>query len=838
MAAERALQDGEDVEDTLWVGSGRFEGSLVRRQLLQASTKSSRRVGGSQQLLQSMRFWESLRSSARRPSRVDDSVRFTAGPHTQRVSSQVSRKISGMFTNASKSPLQSHLDNYAIATGSHNGHLSRQEQLQRANALLSMRCEASRSMRRQRGNHHAIRQWMDDHKPTLNAPPMPMPPKPKLPFLQNLLKSSQNSQVQPAELQSKNLQQLMEQQQGIPGTTTLPSTFQDFPGVTNSSGRQKAPNSSLFMRGSNNTQHSNQNTKISIASHNSNQSTNKKNDKKKKKKWRLWLPNWNQPIDLVHPSQQEQEISVETEPEISPLPAHVQLKQQLARKQRRGTANRGSRNLGDHLDNSTSFGQGSSSNASNSHINSNRDAASNFDSLINSNNSSFRSTRNDVHSNQPLLVRGKRTKGLAGVTTDDDHTIQSQQSPTRQAQRRRRRWSSNMSINSHNNRHFVPRHVQMHLPNSRGSLLVQQISGLSIDTIARSLEMDHHRQGSSGRGGVMLKSNTIAIPPRSHAETYTTDEGTVDGDDSDDDSHDNADSNNYYTVQELLDSSNKIETRRTTHHDAVLTPNRRRSQIQKQQHKQERGRQDPEGTRFRYWFETSDDDDDDDDLSEDDHASHDDSHDSSFFPGMHRVFGGVNNHHQESSSSSTRATTASTRMSTSPFMQKYAGMVQLECLEEVEDETDRMEDSFRSSSLHQSKNRLLLDDSIRSSSLLQQQTHPYTGRGVDPSFGSLSRINFDESALDINIPSIRTSSTSSTGGRFGSLFSKSSTSHQSSLHSSIQSSFQSSSMISQQSPSQSSIYIQPNQNTTYESNNSPRRRQPVDAPHLGSPEAG
>ena len=66
-AAERALDQGEELEDTLWMGSGRLDGSLVRRQFLlrqnnhnnnsqRSSSSRSRRRLGSQRFLQSMRY--------------------------------------------------------------------------------------------------------------------------------------------------------------------------------------------------------------------------------------------------------------------------------------------------------------------------------------------------------------------------------------------------------------------------------------------------------------------------------------------------------------------------------------------------------------------------------------------------------------------------------------------------------------------------------------------------------------------------------------------------------------------------------------------------------------
>jgi hypothetical protein len=54
VAAEWALEWGDEMEDALWLGSGRLDGSLVRRHLCSSSW------GGSQRFLRSMRFWGSL----------------------------------------------------------------------------------------------------------------------------------------------------------------------------------------------------------------------------------------------------------------------------------------------------------------------------------------------------------------------------------------------------------------------------------------------------------------------------------------------------------------------------------------------------------------------------------------------------------------------------------------------------------------------------------------------------------------------------------------------------------------------------------------------------------
>ncbi|CAB9530032.1 expressed unknown protein [Seminavis robusta] len=740
LAAERALDAGEEVEDTLWVGSGRFDGAAVRRQL--AQHKSIR--AGSQHLLQSMKFWESLRFGGGGRRNSSDDARDSSGrreleypttpttPSTSNHGRGVGHRMRSLF--------QHHHD---LAQNLVDGcPLQRDHyQLQRANQLLSMRCEASRSMRRQRGGGNQLMQWvMDETKSPIQT--MQATTKFGFPFFGH---NNDRQQV----LQRKNLE-LMEQQQQEQNNylqTGIPTYSSDDNGLDTSEQGDQADTS---LRSShNNTYQSTGSTQPPLQPRKS-----QTKPKKKKRKWRLWLPHRKEPIDLVHPaSSQDSEGSSTLSSNMvyrghSKLPADVQLKQQLAKAQKRRTVNRGSRHLESQLENSTTF------NSNSGNFRQPSEEFSNFDSTNHpppsSTYSSFRSTRNDVHSNQPLLIKQTRTKGLSSVAggsnigqsilDDDEHTIRSGQH------------NNNNPLRKQQSSSYVPRHVQMHLPHSRGSILVQQISGLSIDTIARSLDTSTPQEGGTM---ITMPKSLIAMSTGS-AET---DEETIHDDDDDDD--DNADSNNYYSVQELLNSSNKLETRRTTHHDAVLTSHKRRS-FAKRQNGQ---KQDPEGTRFRYWFETDDDDD-------DDHASHDGSHDSgSFVPGTHRV-----------------------------FPQNNKGMVRLECLEEVEEESEHMDESMRSS---------------RPAS---------KGRGVDPSFGSSFYGLDDDPSNLLDIPKVRKhSNTSSTAGRFGSLFSKSATSQSSSL-------FSNSNNKLSTTPSQSSIYVPPRNNTNNNKKHDPPRRQSIDAP--------
>jgi len=200
-AAERALLVGEELEDELRMGSFRFPGDEVRRQLHKTNNtirkqQSRKRRGGfgSQRFLQSMRFWE--QQSKRRGfttsksnsnnnnnnnsnsnsnsnshnnlykgssksiattttnnnnNNNDDVLEYNGGKEmsTRLVVGDITRDLNNTIVQAATSP------RLLLNASNNNEHLRQQQKQQQkrrgeVTRLLSMRCEASRSMRRPR----------------------------------------------------------------------------------------------------------------------------------------------------------------------------------------------------------------------------------------------------------------------------------------------------------------------------------------------------------------------------------------------------------------------------------------------------------------------------------------------------------------------------------------------------------------------------------------------------------------------------------------------------------------------------------------------------------------
>ena len=277
-AAASALETGEEADDVLMLSRRRLDGANVRRQLQRH--QSSKR--GSMRFLQSMRFWESIRPKGRNSS-------------------------------ISSSPSAA-LDYNGGHTSQHPQHrLDAREKMMDQKRLLSMRCEASRSMRRQR-NGPSLIDWLKEEPKAAAAAIKDK----KIPWRRK-----------PDKLQRKNLQRMEQAPDSV--------SIQDEVDADMDAG---ADADEVVYRGIPN------NTKPS-----------KKQNKKTTKRWRLWLPNQKEPIELVHPNSSfEGEASTCSSPGYSkrtnPLPAHVQLKQSLARQQKQTLSERGSRHLERQLDSS------------------------------------------------------------------------------------------------------------------------------------------------------------------------------------------------------------------------------------------------------------------------------------------------------------------------------------------------------------------------------------------------------------------------------------------------------------------------------------------------------
>jgi hypothetical protein len=389
VAAERALDAGDEMEDALWLGSGRLDGSMVRRQL-----RSSRRISGigigSQRFLQSMRFWGSNYNSNNNNSKAMTSLSLSIA-------------------------------------------LTREQQLMASIQLLSMRCEASQSIRRRRGTPTASRtimQWIPD----------------------------------PTDLKPKGLPRLH-----------LWNTA-----ITCSASCEQAP-------------------RLSSPKADPNPSG--------RKKWRPWLPNTKKTIQPTYSEDSYASASSSSQVQLqsrTPDPAKV-LRQQL-----RQSLPRGTRNL---------F-------PSETHSNSNANTKTNIlttlaDADLSSSHDdstrSVRSTRNDVRSNQSLLVRRPPTRGL-DHTKDDEKT---QPLVVQPSKKRRNRVSILLQ------------------PKDSSGLLSQNLWKSQHDPVtARALSSSDH-------------ATTNNMDQDQDDNSYCSSFKNNDNDNHDD--KDDSDYNHFYTVQDLLD---------------------------------------------------------------------------------------------------------------------------------------------------------------------------------------------------------------------------------------------------------------------------------------------
>ena len=615
-AAERALDLGEEVEDTLWMGSGRINGSYVRRQLQASRSKKnrSRRGGfaGSQRFLQSMRFWESRRPSKRLDSthnssrynnnnnsnmhmnnRSTNPLEYNGGKETS--TRMVVRDIRGLNTTlvnaatkaTTTNPLGSLLSTTNSDTATRRGEVTR---------LLSMRCEASRSMRRQRGGGGpcGMVQWLIDEPVAAVTTSMEQ-------TLEATNTTRTGRRIPIPFLKTKNSPG---REQNRLTKSTLHRDAEDALTTSNhKGGTLKLNNSSHHKRQTDKAHHSNTDPTKSPKSH--------------KKRWGL---RWTKRGHDKHEDGSRQSLSMESRDshddhdEISSpvVPAHVQ----LARSQKRNDAlHRGSR----HLEQGRSKLLLNANNASGNDTNSSSDAHEfggdggehdihNLGSTASGHarnplhKHEYRSTRFDVHSNQPLLVRGRARMALTqgghplGGSTDYDsdedtvdrsaigkhtgtksrgHGRRAHHGPTKQQQSAAHTATTGDPLidwsPSRNSFTCVPPHVNINEPTSRGSLLVNQVSGLSGLSVPLGLGYDDN--------------------------------------DVDDDEEEI-----IYSVQELIDSTrattDSIRSADAFDISTITTTTATSSQLEqpqppKQQQWQHRG-VDPDGSRLHYWFEDED----------------------------------------------------------------------------------------------------------------------------------------------------------------------------------------------------------------------------------------
>ena len=568
-AAERALDQGEELEDTLWMGSGRFDGSQVRRQFQKQGSrrmnpKSSRRGGfGSQRFLQSMRYlnlnhlrrrtnnnnninttmnrsfgsnnnnaketearWgrqdsqdtnhynnsssstnhrrESDRSNNTTATNVlrnfgrkdSDNSHYHCNPLEYNGGKEAStRMIMGdlntTVVNAAKKTRttllqasQGHDSNNNNINGSSAAHRNRRSEVTR---LLSMRCEASRSMRRQRGVGQMV-QWLIDEPvaATLEAGKhtaaaavtVAADTGRRLPFRKHLHSTGR---------EKRHHQRLTK------STLTRETAVEEEDPVRDNQkhkeGKRKHKNKDGGTKWNP--------LRWSKGGH----------DRQKKNKKKLSLSMSMESRGSSASSLMNDDDHFDMGPSSPVVPVHVQ----LARSQKRNDAlHRGSR----HLENDTN--SSSDDNSNNNHSSEFGGDSGRYDPFGSGARKAMglyhevRSTRLDIKSNQPLLVRGRGERmsitgviygGTAGIEkssseNDDsgssgDNTGIDNRSVT--AFKRKKNKKSQKMQNSNTDpqqarvavestRFFPPLSSEMNTNNrsARGDLLVNQFSGLSV----------------------------------------------------------------------------------------------------------------------------------------------------------------------------------------------------------------------------------------------------------------------------------------------------------------------------------------------------------------------